>query len=153
MNRLGVAAVVLAAGLTLAGTGVAYAQPAPAPAPSPAPTTEQLSPQNPGGTTPGVDEVPIQEPKTGGVQWDQFGGNPTDAPKDLDSFVDDILGYLRTFTLYAAAMGVLIVAGALMIGIRGRSEHSKRALETLPAVLIGTVIAGAAGTVLSMFVI
>lgn len=151
MSRLGVAAVVFVAGLMLTGTGAAYAQPAPAPSASP--TTEQLSPQNPGGTTPGVDEIPIQDPETGGVQWSQFGGNPTDAPDDLDSFVDDILGYLRTITLYAAAMGVLIAAGALMIGIRGRSEHSKRALETLPAVLIGTVMAGAAGTILSMFAI
>jgi hypothetical protein len=85
------------------------------------------------------------------VQWDQFGGDPADAPEDLDSFVDSVIGWLKTIAGAAAVIGVLIVASLMVIGIRGRSEAAKKALDGLPAVLLATTIAGSAWTVISIF--
>ncbi|AXK89967.1 hypothetical protein SAMN05421776_11327 [Nocardia farcinica] len=141
-------AFVLATVLTVAGAGAVHAQP---PTTTPAPTpSQQLSPQSPGGGGSG-EQIPIQDPKTGGVQWDKFGGDPANAPEDLDSFIAAALGWLRTLALACAVGGVLITAGVLMVGIRGRSEQAKKALHSLPVVLGATVLSGSAYTVIHVF--
>ncbi|WP_280402951.1 hypothetical protein [Nocardia brasiliensis] len=141
-------AFVLAAMLTASGAGVVHAQP-PTTTPSPAPST-QLSPQSPGGGGSG-EQIPIRDPKTGGVQWDKFGGDPANAPADLDTFINDALGWLRTLSLVCSVAGVLIIAATLTVGIRGRSEQAKKALEKFPIVLGATVMSGSAYTVLMIF--
>ncbi|MEV6364882.1 hypothetical protein [Nocardia asteroides] len=85
------------------------------------------------------------------MQWDKFGGNPAEAPEDLDSFIADSLGWMRTLALACAVGGVLITAAVLMVGIRGRSEQAKKALHSLPVVLGATVLSGSAYTVINVF--
>ncbi|MBC7300097.1 MULTISPECIES: hypothetical protein [Nocardia] len=138
----------LTATLTAVGVGVVHAQP-PTTAPAP-PTSQQLSPQSPGGGGTG-EQIPIRDPTTGGVRWDRFGGDPADAPEDLDSFIADSLGWMRTLALACAVGGVLITAAVLMVGIRGRSEQAKKALHSLPVVLVATVLSGSAYTVINAF--
>ncbi|MFD6463980.1 hypothetical protein [Streptomyces roseolus] len=85
------------------------------------------------------------------MQWNKFGGDPANAPTDLDSFINDVLGWLRTLALLCAVAGVLIIASTLTVGIRGRSEQAKKALEKFPIVLAATVMSGSAYTILTMF--
>lgn len=92
------------------------------------------------------------QPPTGGVQWDQFGGNPADAPADLDNFITDVLGWMKTLTLYFAVLGALASVAVIVIGMRGRSQVAKKGLEGLPAVLLGTVIASSTTAILGIFV-
>lgn len=139
-------ALALTATLTTACAGVVHAQPPTTPAP---PTNQQLSPQSPGSG--GGEQIPIRDPATGGVQWDKFGGNPAEAPEDLDAFIADSLGWMRTLALACAVGGVLITAAVLMVGIRGRSEQAKKALHSLPVVLGATVLSGSAYTVIDVF--
>lgn len=141
-------AFVLTATLTTVGAGVVHAQP-PTTTPAP-PTSQQLSPQSPGGGGAG-EQIPIRDPATGGVQWDRFGGDPAEAPVDLDSFISDSLGWMLTLALACAVGGVLITAAVLMVGIRGRSEQAKKALHSLPVVLVATVLSGSAYTVINAF--
>ncbi len=68
----------------------------------------------------------------------------------MDSFVTDVLGWMRTAAIIAGVLGLLTIAAMLMVGLRWRSEQSRRALESLPAVLLATVISGSAATILSM---
>ncbi len=95
-------------------------------------------------------EVPIKPAKTGAPDWNRFGGDPADAPGDMNSFVTDVLGWMRTAAVIAGVLGLLTIAMMLIIGLRWRSEQSRRALESLPAVLLATVISGSAATILSM---
>ncbi|MGV9679138.1 hypothetical protein ACWDSJ_27985 [Nocardia sp. NPDC003482] len=141
-----VRAVVLVAALAMSGTGAALAQP---PATTPVPSG-QVSPQSPGGAGPG-EQIPIRQPATGGVQWDRFGGDGTNAPHDLDSFITDVIGWLRTLALVCAMAGALITAALLIAGVRGRSDQAKRALERFPTVLAATVMAGSAYTIIMIF--
>ena len=140
-------AFALASVLVASGAAVVHAQP-PMNTPAPAPS-QQLSPQSPGGGS--GEQIPIREAPTGGVQWERFGGDPSDAPADLDSFIVDAIGWLRTLTLICAVGGVLIIAATLTVGIRGRSEQAKTALKKFPIVLAATVMSGSAYTVISMF--
>lgn len=113
---------------------------------------DQLTPQSPGspdGQTGGLEQE--KTPKTGGVRWEEFGGDPADAPKDMDSFITDILGWLKTIAGIAAVIGVLVVASLMVIGLRGRSEAAKKALDGLWPIVLGTIIAGSAYTVVSIF--
>lgn len=149
------AAVVAVLLMMAAAGGVAQGQPpAPAPAPGPGlPTSHKPLPpgHQPGNTGGGEEsEVPIRPPKTGAPDWNRFGGDPVDAPRDLNSFVTAVLGWMRTASLIAGVLGVLTIAGMLVVGLRWRSEQSRRALDALPVVLLGTVISGSAATVLSM---
>ncbi|MGW5453123.1 hypothetical protein [Nocardia sp. NPDC003979] len=146
MNKA-LGAFALTAALTTVGAGAVHAQPPTTPAP---PTSQQLSPQSPGGGGTG-EQIPLRDPATGGVRWDRFGGDPADAPEDLDSFIADSLGWLRTLALACAVGGVLISAAVLMVGIRGRSEQAKKALFSLPVVLVATVLSGSAYTVINTF--
>ncbi|UDH01778.1 hypothetical protein [Rhodococcus opacus] len=93
-----------------------------------------------------------EEPATGGVQWEEFGGDPADAPTDLNSFIDSTLGWLKTIALFAGVLGLLIVACLMVIGIRGRSEVAKKAMEGVFPVLLGTVFAGSAYVLVGIFV-
>ena len=95
--------------------------------------------------------TPGQSP-TGGVGWDQFGGNPADAPADLDSFITDVLGWMKTLSLYFAVLGALACVAVIVIGIRGRSQVAKKGLEGLPAVLLAVTMASGAAAILGMFV-
>jgi len=65
-----------------------HAQP---PTTTPARPESAAEPASPGGGGSG-EQIPIRDPKTGGVQWDKFGGDPVNAPADLDSFINDALG-------------------------------------------------------------
>lgn len=170
MTARQMAAVMLATGLTaIATVGAAQAQPTLPPVPgitppaiprpgitppgSVLPTSHaQLpSPQLPDNKTgSGASEVPIKPAKTGAPDWNRFGGDPADAPSDMDSFVTDVLGWMRTAAIIAGVLGLLTIAAMLMVGLRWRSEQSRRALESLPAVLLATVISGSAATILSM---
>ncbi|PXX53893.1 hypothetical protein DFR70_12614 [Nocardia tenerifensis] len=141
-------ALVVAVVVTAASAAGVHAQP-PTTTPNPAPPSQQLSPQSPGGGS--GEQIPIRDPKTGGVQWDKFGGDPAEAPADLDAFITDALGWLRTLALVCAVAGMLILAAALIVGIRGRSEQAKKALEKFPLVLGATVMSGSAYTVLMIF--
>jgi hypothetical protein len=149
MKRL-IAGATVAAVLTVAAAAGASAQPPTSPSPVPPASTQQLTPQNPGGAG-NTEQIPVKDPKTGGVRWDQFGGDPADAPQNLDSFIDDVLGWMRTGAGITAVLGVLVSAGLIVIGIRGRSEQAKRAMTTLPVVFGGTVLSASAATILSIF--
>jgi hypothetical protein len=156
---------VLAVGLlTTVAVGAAQAQPTLPPLPGitlPATPPGMTSPMIPSTLTPltqpprnntgsGESEVPIEPPKTGAPNWNQFGGDPADAPHDMNSFVTDVLGWMRTTAVIAGILGLLTIAVMLVVGMRWRSEQSRRALESLPAVLLATVISGSAATILSM---
>ncbi|GGK68764.1 hypothetical protein [Nocardia camponoti] len=141
--RLLVGSGMAALALTVLG-GPATAQPPT----TPAAPSGQLSPQSPGGGGSG-EQIPVRDPKTGGVRWDQFGGDPAGAATDLDSFIDQILGWLQTFAAYAGVLGVVICAALTVIGIRGRSDAAKKAMTSLPYVLGGTVLAGSTATILT----
>lgn len=129
--------------------GPATAQP---PAPTPSAPTTQLSPQSPGGGG-GTEQIPVRDPATGGVRWDQFGGDPAEAPQDMDGFFESTLGWLRTFCAVAGVLGVLCCAFLTAIGFRGRSEAAKKALVSLPSVLLGTCMAGSAAAILTVFIV
>lgn len=124
-----------------------HRQPAPA-----APTTEQLTPESPGAPSSGGSDIGITAPKTGGVRWDEFGGSADEAPEDLDSFIDSVLGWLKTIAAVAGVLGILTCASLMAIGMKGRSEAARKALEGLPVILLATVIAGASWTVVTVFV-
>lgn len=144
--RLITAAVVVAMSITAFG-GVADAQPPTTPGPPPT----QLSPQSPGGGGSG-EQIPIGDAPTGGVRWDQFGGDPAGAPQNLDSFIDTTLGWLRTIAGFSGVLGLLICAALTFIGIRGRSEGAKKAMHSVPFVLAGTVLAGSATAILTVII-
>ncbi len=132
---------MIAAGGLVVSAAPAHATPVPQPAivvlhQQPAPTPEA---------------DPSEDAGTGGVRWDEFGGTSDEAPQDLDSFIDTTLGWLKTLTGYAGVLGVLIVAALMVIGIKGRSEAAKKAVDGLPAVVVATIISGAAYTFIRLF--
>ncbi|WP_216892148.1 hypothetical protein [Nocardia alni] len=154
------AVTIVVTGLTvIAAVGAAQAQPIPPALPGitpPGMTAPTSHPPQPptqvpsGGTGGGESEVPIEPAKTGAPDWNRFGGDPAGAPRDMNSFVTDVLGWMRTAAVIAGVLGLLTIAAMLVIGSRWRSEQSRRALDSLPAVLLATVISGSAATILSM---
>lgn len=133
--------------LTMIAAGGLVVSAAPAHA-TPVPQHAVVLHQQPAPTT---EADPSEDAGTGGVRWDEFGGTSDEAPQDLDSFIDTTLGWLKTLTGYAGVLGVLIVAALMVIGIKGRSEAAKKAVDGLPAVVVATIISGAAYTFIRLF--
>ena len=133
--------------LTMIAAGGLVVSAAPAHA-TPGPQHAVVLHQQPAPTT---EADPSEDVGTGGVRWDEFGGTSDEAPQDLDSFIDTTLGWLKTLTGYAGVLGVLIVAALMVIGIKGRSEAAKKAVDGLPAVVVATIISGAAYTFIRLF--
>jgi hypothetical protein len=155
--RRPITAAVLTALLATTAAGAACADPPAPPPPAPGiplPTPHApalpLFPRGQNNKDGGDSEVPIQPAKTGTPDWNKFGGDPADAPHDLNSFVISVLGWMRTAALLAGLLGLVTIGGMLAVGLRWRSEQSRRALESLPAVLLATVISGSAATILTM---
>lgn len=115
------------------------------------PDDDQLTPQSPGSPSGTSSEVEYTPPPTGGVRWDEFGGDPTDAPTDMRSFVNAVLGWMKTLAGIAGVLGLLTVAGLMIIGLRGRSEAARKAFDGVWPVLLGTLFAGSAYTITSLF--
>lgn len=119
--------------------------------PTPAAPTSQLSPINPG--TPGQEgNVDLRAPRTGGVQWDQFGGNADDAPTNLPNFIDSMIAWGKTIGLFLAMFAGLSCLFLVVIGIRGRSEVAKVGLRGLIPVFGGAAMIGLAATIAIVFV-
>lgn len=113
---------------------------------------EQLTPQSPGAPSLTTGESEYRAPQTGGVRWEDFGGDPADAPDDLDSFISTTLGWLKTIAAAAGLLGLIAIATLMMIGLRGRSEAARKAMDGVPAVLLATIIAGSAWTIVNAII-
>lgn len=142
------AALVLVTALWTA-TGVASAAPSDTPA---APSSS--APAEPGQSTgadpstaedpasSGGDEIKWGTPKEGQLHWDQFGGNADEGPQTLDEFSTFVIGLLLTGTGVVAVITSLTICLLMAVGVRGRSEVAKRALESSIWVWAGVVLAG-----------
>lgn len=113
---------------------------------------EQLTPQNPGAPSVTTGESEHQAPQTGGVRWEDFGGDPANAPDDLDSFISTTLGWLKTIAAVAGILGLITIATLMVIGLRGRSEAARKAMDGVPAVLLATILAGSAWTIVNAII-
>lgn len=141
-----IAAAVIAAVLLVAGAGTGWADPSTDPSAPPAsgaPTSDPAAPPAEDSSSSGTgEEIKSGTPKQGTIHWEQFGGDRSDAPKDLESFSDMMVGYALTGFGIAAVIGGLIVCGAMIVGFRGRSQLAKLALEQSIWIYLAAMIVG-----------
>ena len=140
-----IAAGIVAAVLLVAGAGTGWADPSTDPSAPPAsgaPTSDPAAPPAEDSTGGTGEEIKSGTPKQGTIHWEQFGGDRSDAPKDLESFSDMMVGYALTGFGIAAVVGGLIVCAAMMAGFRGRSQVARLALEQSIWLYVAAMIVG-----------
>lgn len=76
---------------------------------------------------------------------------PKDLPGKAQDGVDTFIGYLKTIIYAAAVIAFLWVMAGMILGLRGRSNFAKDAVQHLPWVFGGLIGAGAVTAILSAF--
>lgn len=84
-------------------------------------------------------EMPIDDP------------DAKELPGKLQTFFDDIVGYLKTICYSVALISGLILLIFMALGFRGRSNFAKDALTHYPWVFVATIGPGALWGLLSQF--
>lgn len=74
-----------------------------------------------------------------------------DLPGKAQDGVDTFIGYLKTIIYAAAVIAFLWVMAGMILGMRGRSNFAKDAVQHLPWVFGGIIGAGAVTAILSAF--
>ena len=131
----------------LVGGGAAAADPTSPSAPpssSSAPTSNPPAPTTAPGDTSA--EIPAGTPKQGTIHWEQFGSGQDDAPQDLQSFSNTIIGYALTAFGAAAVISTLCIFMMMIVGFRGRSQVAKLAAEQSVWVWVAVMIVGSFST-------
>lgn len=142
----GLVAVLLGAG-TAGAVPESAAPSSAAPSSSGAPTSDPAAPPADSGSGDGSTDIPAGTPRQGTVHWEQFGGGTTDAPTDLESFSNTMVGYALTGFGAAAVIGTLCVFLMMIVGFRGRSQVAKLAAEQSIWVWIAVMIVGSFSTI------
>nr|WP_156524272.1 hypothetical protein [Gordonia sp. LAM0048] len=110
-------------------------------------TSDPAAPPAPEESTGAEGEIKMGTPKQGEIHWEQFGGDRTEAPRDLQSFSDTMIGYALTGFGIAAVVGGLVGFAAMIVGFRGRSQVAKMALEQSIWLYLAVLIVGSFSTI------
>lgn len=137
--------------------GIASADPTPSiPAPSipSAGPSAGADPSADSGTdSGGPDEIKYGTADQGQIHWERFGGSDHDSAGTLDQFAADILGYAMTGFGIAAVLGGTVVCGLMIVGVRGRSQVAKTALESSIWIWVGLLLVGSVSSICGLLLL